>query len=220
MVRRTNEVKGFDREVGYYAYIRFFHALASDPVINVDIYVNKRLVVSNLSYEDFTNYLTAYPGSYQVEVYPTGTKSEPVLDARVLLKPNEIYTAAVVGTPTDVGIEVIDDVVRADNAKDAYMRFSNLSVDVGEVDVYVDDVLVVERLGYLELTEYLRLKAGKHTMKVFVADTGERIVSHPNLQLIGGNYYMTYVVGLLKGRPGVEVVIPLEGTSYLYPKTV
>jgi hypothetical protein len=186
----------------------------------VDVYVNNRLVVSNLSYEDFTNYLTAYPGSYQVTLYPTGAKSEPVLDARVVLKPNEVYTAAVVGTPADVGLEVIDDVVRAENARNAYMRFSNLSVDSGEVDVYVGDVLVVERLGYLELTEYLELKGGKHTMKVVVADTGERVVSHPNLQLIGGNYYMTYVVGRLKGRPGIEVVIPLEGTSYLYPKTI
>ena len=87
-------------------------------------------------------------------------------------------------------------------------------------EIYIDDVLVVERLAFGELTEYLMLCCGKHTMKVFVSDTGERVVSHPNMQLICGNYYMTYVVGRLKGRPGIEVVIPLEGTSYLYPKTI
>ena len=220
MTKRINDVKALNRETGYYSYIRFFHALPSDPVINVDIYVNNRLIVTNLSYQDFTNYLTAYPGAYQVTIYPTGQKTGALIDVRVVLKPNEVYTAAVVGTPTDIGVELIDDVVRANSTAYAYMRFSNLSPNAGDVDIYIDDVLVVERLKYLELTDYLILESGKHTMKVVISDTGERVVSHPNMQLIAGNFYMTYVVGLVGRRPGIEVLIPLEGTSYLYPKTV
>ncbi len=218
----TNRSKmtSLSKDDEYYSYIRFFHALANDPAVNVDIYVNNRLVVSNFAYQDFTNYLTAYPGSYQVKVYPTGSKTDLLLDAHILLEANNIYTTAVVGTPENVGIELIDDVVRASNTSSSCMRFSNLSPTSKEVDIYIDDILVVEKLAYLELTDYMSLKGGKHTMKVTLSDTGETVVTHPNLNLIAGNYYMTYVVGIKNRRPIIEVVIPLEGTSYLYPKTI
>ena len=220
MSEKPNNVVYFQKDEGYYSYIRFFHALPSDPLINVDLYVNNRLIVSNLSYQDFTNYLTAYPGSYQIELFPTGSTTDVLLDVRVVLNPNEIYTAAIVGTPDDVGLELIDDVVRATHTGYSYMRFANLSPNSGSVNIYLDDVLVIEDLEYLELTEYLSLNPGKHTMKVVLSSTGETVVSHPNMQLIAGNYYMTYVVGLVGRRPGIEVLIPLEGTSYLYPKTI
>ena len=111
----------------YYAYIRFFHALASDPPVNVDIYVNRRLIVSNLRYQDFTDYLTAYPGSYEIQIYETGNTTDQLLDIRVVLRANGIYTAAVVGTPSDVELELIGDNVRTNNTQYAYMRFANLS---------------------------------------------------------------------------------------------
>lgn len=213
-------LKSFKTDESYYAYIRFFHALASDPPFNVDIYVNNELIISNLSYENFTNYLTAYPGSYEIKLFPTGNKTDLLLNAHVVLSPNMIYTAAIVGTSDDVGIEVIDDIVRNSISDKSHMRFANLSATSEAVDIYIDDVLVVEDLAYLELTDYLSLRGGKHTMKITISKTGQTVVTHPNLQLIAGNYYMTYVVGILSSRPAVEVVIPLEGTSYLYSKTI
>ena len=219
-MQKINNIKSFQREPNYYAYIRFFHALPADPPVRVDLYVNGNLIAENLGYQDFTNYLTAYPGSYQIQVFPTGTKEDQLLDVRIILRQNEIYTAAIVGTPEDVGLELIDDVVRSDKTTYAHMRFSNLSPTAGKADIYIDGTLVVKALEYLEITNYLSLAPGKHTMKVVLTDTGRTVVSHPNMQLTAGDYYTTYVVGLKNGRPGLEVVIPLEGTSYLYAKTI
>lgn len=215
-----NNIKSFQRKPDYYAYIRFFHALPSEPSVNVDLYVNGRLIAGNLAYLDFTNYLTAYPGSYQVQIFPAGTKENQLLDVRIVLRQNEIYTAAIVGTPEDVGLEVINDTVRSEKTTYARMRFSNLSPNSGSVDIYIDGTLAVKALEYLELTDYLSLTPGKHTMKVVLTDSGKTVVSHPNMQLKAGNYYTTYVVGLNGGTPPIEVVIPLEGTSYLYAKTI
>lgn len=213
-------LKSFKTDESYYAYIRFFHALALETPVNVDIYVNNDLVISNLSYESFTNYLTAYPGSYEIKLYPTGNKTDLLLNAHVVLSPNMIYTAAIVGTSDDVGLEVIDDVVRNSITTKSHMRFANLSETSEAVNIYIDGILVVEDLAYLDLTDYLSLKSGRHTMRVTISKTGQTVVSHPNLQLIAGNYYMTYVVGILSSRPEIEVVIPLEGTSYLYSKAI
>ena len=70
-------------------------------------------------------------------------------------------------------------------------------------------------LNYMEVTDYLMLESGKHTLKVLLTENNERVVSHPNMVLKGGNVYTTYVVGLASGRPYIEVLIPLEGSSYL-----
>ena len=36
------------------SYLRFLHALPNDPPVNVDIFVNNRLLVKNFKFEDFT----------------------------------------------------------------------------------------------------------------------------------------------------------------------
>lgn len=197
------------------AYLRFFHALPNDPPVNVDIYINKKLVVKNFKYEDFTPYLTARAGTYVIQVYPTGNNLDQLLDIRITLNAHEIATAAVIGIVEQVGLEVISDYPQEIDESLAFMRFINLSPDKVGVDVYIDDTPVVYDLNFTEVTDYLSLYPGKHTMKIKLSDSQKTIVSHPNMVLKGGNYYSTYVVGLIDGVPLVEVLIPLEGVTYL-----
>jgi len=197
------------------AYIRFFHALPNDPPVDVDLYINKKLVVKNFKYEDFTPYLTAHAGTYIIQLYPTGNNVDQLLDIRITLNPHEIATAAIIGTTSQVGLEVFSDYPQEIDDSLASMRFINLSPDKVGVNIYIDDTPVVYELGFTEITDYLSLFPGKHTMKVELSDSKKIIVSHPNLIIKGGNFYSTFVVGFINGTPLVEVLIPLEGVTYL-----
>lgn len=197
------------------AYIRFLHAVPNDPPVNVDVYINKKLVVKNFKYEDFTPYLTAHAGTYIIQVYPTGNNVDQLLDIRITLNPHEIATAAIIGTTSQVGLEVISDYPQEIDESLSSMRFINLSPDKVPVDIYIDDTPVVYDLDFTEVTDYLSLFPGKHTMKVKLSDGQKTIVSHPNMVLKGGNYYSTILVGFVNGTPLVEVLIPLEGVTYL-----
>lgn len=197
------------------AYIRFLHALPNDPPVNVDVYINKKLVVKNFKYEDFTPYLTAHAGTYIIQIYPTENNVDQLLDIRVTLHPHEIATAAIIGTTSQVGLEVISDYPQEIDESLSFMRFINLSPDKVAVDVYIDETPVVYELDFTEVTEYLSLFPGKHTMKVKLSDSQKTIVSHPNMVLKGGNYYSTILVGFINGTPLAEVLIPLEGVTYL-----
>ncbi|MCI8342019.1 MAG: DUF4397 domain-containing protein [Firmicutes bacterium] len=197
------------------AYLRFMHALPSDPPLNVDIYLNGKLVVKNLKFEDFTEYITVKAGAYTVQVFPTGNHLDQLVDMRIVLSDEEIATAAVIGTADEVEVEVFSDVQRPIDPDCAAMRFINLSPDSGGVNIYIDDTPVVYDLQFMEVTNYLSLLPGRHTMKVEIDSSKEIVVSHPNMVLKGGYFYTTYVVGLAYGRPYIEVLIPLEGTSYL-----
>lgn len=197
------------------AYIRFFHALPNDPPVNVDVYINKKLIVKNFKYEDFTPYLTAHAGTYIIQIYPTGNSVDQLLDVRITLNPHEIATAAIIGTTSQVGLEVFSDYPQEIDDSLSFMRFINLSPDKVAVDIYIDDTPVVYDLDFTEITDYLSLFPGKHTMKVKLSDSQKTIVSHPNMVLKGGNFYSTFVVGFINGTPLVEVLIPLEGATYL-----
>ncbi|MCQ4725593.1 DUF4397 domain-containing protein [Anaerotignum faecicola] len=197
------------------AYLRFLHALPNDPPLNVDVYINGKLIVKNLKFEDFTEYITLKAGSYIIQVFPTGNHLEQLVDMRIVLEKEEIATAAIVGTVSEVQVEIFSDGPMPIDPECAFMRFINLSPDSGGVNIYIDDTPVVYDLNFMEVTSYLSLIPGRHTMKVELDSTKEIVVSHPNMVLKGGNYYTTYVVGFAYGRPYIEVLIPLEGTSYL-----
>lgn len=196
------------------SFIRFLNAVPNDPSLSVDIYVNRKPIVKNLKYEDFTEYIPAKSGIHTIQVYPAGNHTEQLLDIRVTLEPDFIYTAAVIGTISDVELELFNDEFQS-NKDTAFMRFANISPGSGGFDVSIDNIPVVYDLQYLEATDYLILSEGKHTMKITKNSDGTVVVSHPNMVLKNGNIYTSYIVGLESVNPEIQVLIPLDGSSYI-----
>ncbi len=195
------------------SYVRFFNAAPNTG--NVDIYVNGKKTVSNLSYRNFTEYMRALPGIYRISVYAAGTTTRPLYSGRFSIASNIIYTMAVAGLPGQITVESIADRKRAKNNYMSYMRFVNLSPNSSPLDVYVDNVLVISGLLYEDISNYLSLRPGNHSITLKEAATDIIVLEDPRATLRGGNYYATYVVGDITQSPGLQVVIPLEGTSYL-----
>lgn len=195
------------------SFIRFLHAVPNTPPVNVDIYVNNKPVVRNLKYEDFTEYIPAKSGVYSIQVYPSGNRTEQLLDIRITTEPDKIYTLAVIGTVSDIELEVFEDYQIKDEST-AFMRFANISPTNTAFNVSIDDIPVVYDLQYLEATDYLAVSEGKHTMRIST-ENGVTVVSHPNMVLKNGNIYTSYIVGLIEEPPEVQVLIPLDGSSYI-----
>ena len=197
------------------SFIRFLNAIPNQPSLTIDIYVNRRLAVRNLKYEDFTEYIPARSGIFNVQIFPAGNQTDQLLDISIKTEPDRIYTMAAIGTVSDVELESFEDKFIESNQNAAYMRFANLSPDSAGLNIFIDDTPVVYDLQYTEITDYLRLSDGKHTMLVETADTNKRVIFHPNMVLKNGNIYTSYMVGLTQGEPFIQVLIPLDGSSYI-----
>ena len=196
-----------------FSYIRFLNANAS--IGPVDVYVNDKLLLSGLSYQEFTEYMKVLPGYYRVTVFKAGTKENPLNISRINIISGRIYTAALVGTDEDVAWELIVDNRRTLNPNIAYIRFIQISPNAPLIDVYVDDRLVISDLDYREVSRYLALAPGEHTIKLKVAMSGRLLLVDPSMILKGGRSYTVYIVGNMNEHPGLQVLIPLEGVSYL-----
>lgn len=53
-------------------YVRVIHTVPDAP--NVDIYANNKLIINNLAYGSYTDYLPVPEGTYKISLYVAGTK--------------------------------------------------------------------------------------------------------------------------------------------------
>lgn len=195
-----------------FSYIRFLNAIPnSNPV---DIYLNGRRIVQNLSYRGFTEYFKVASGVYRVVVYEHG-KASPIFTARLTLGNKRIYTAALINQTHSADMTIITDIPRAAATNRAYLRFINLAPTAPRMDVYLNGTLVVSDLDYKEVSNYLSLRPETYSLQLKITGTDDTILEDPQVSLRNGNFYAVYVVGDIGTKPGLQVLIPLEGTTYL-----
>ena len=196
-----------------YGYIRFLNASPGEQ--RVDIYANGRKVASNLLYREFTEYMKVFPGWYRIAVYRAGTIRNPLTVMRMQVQANSITTLAVIGLSGDISTLAINDSRRFLNRNRAYVRFVQLSPNAPTMDAYWDDALVVSELNYQDISRYMTAAPGSHNLKMRDSLSGANLVEHPNVQLEGGKAYTIYVVGDINDRTGLQILVPLEGATYL-----
>ena len=196
-----------------YSYIRFFHAVPNRGP--VDIYINGRRVAKNLNYRHFTEYMKAFPGYYRVAVFPAGNITTPLFINYMNLIGYRIYTGVIAGNSEDASLEMINDNRRYLKKDTAYVRFVQMSENAPAMDVYVDDSLAIADLNYKEVSRYMAISPGSHNIKLRDYLSGAVLMEDPDMTVRGGKAYTVYIVGDVKDRTGLQVIIPLEGTTYL-----
>lgn len=73
----------------------------------VDIYINGQLVISDLDYTEYTDYLYIIPGYYTITVYRRTNPGYPILNTRVHFVRNSTCTVALIGTVDSAGLQFI-----------------------------------------------------------------------------------------------------------------
>lgn len=196
-----------------YGYIRFFNASPGEP--QVDIYANGRKVASDLLYRHFTEYMKVFPGWYRIAVFAAGTQTNPLAVSVLRIRADDILTEAVTGLSGDVALQTIQDSKRDLSNSSAYVRFVQLSPNAPTMDAYWDDALVLADLHYGEVSRYLQTTAGSHNLKMRDSLSGANLVESPDVTVENGKAYTIYIVGDRTDRVGLQILVPLEGATYL-----
>lgn len=191
-------------------YVRFFNAVPD--LGEVEFYVNGKLVGS-LWYKGFSEYFPAIVGTYKVAVYNKKTK-ELLIEEEVMMQ-KDIYTFVLSGLGNDVALNLVSSNGEQVEKDKALIRFCNVAPFDTSFDIYLNDKQGVNALMYEEITEFLALNAGSYDMKATDAQTGETKLLDPRLVLKNGNAYTGYIVGVEGKGKGLEIVIPLEGMTYI-----
>ncbi len=191
-------------------YIRFFNAVSD--LGEVEFYVNDKLI-SSLYYKGFSEYYPANIGAYKVSVYLKSNKQ--MLAEEVLTFEHDVYTFALTGLKEELSLNII----KSDNEKPqkdkAIMRFCNLAPYNTSYNILINKNSAVEDLQYEEITEFFSLVGGTYSVEFIDTMTNKVVLTDPKLTLKAGKVYTGYVVGVQGKGAGLQILIPLEGVTYI-----
>lgn len=87
------------------AQARFYNVAAIQEPL--DIYMNGQLIVSDLDYSEYTDYLYIIPGYYNLTVYRRTNPDVPIINARVSFARNSTCTVSILGDMNGFSLQFI-----------------------------------------------------------------------------------------------------------------
>jgi hypothetical protein len=193
------------------ARLRVVHASPDAP--NVDIWVNGAVAVSDLAFNEATDYVALAPGEYQVQVTPAGgAPADAVIDASVTLEADTDYTVAAVGQLADIEPLVLTDDNAVPAAGKAHLRVVHASPDAPAVDIAVaNGPTLVSNLAFKSAADYLPVDAGVYDLVVRPTGTQTSALDISGFVADAGTTYTVFAVGL--AGDGSLSALPLVDAS-------
>lgn len=192
--------------------IRYLNVLPSQK--SVDIYVNNKLLYSDVKYKSFTPYIYMENRSYKIDIYEAGTKN--ILIRTTFIIPDEsLFTLAISGNIGQEALIIVDeDIEQKSSNSQAVVRFINLSPDLPIADIFNNDKPIVDNIDYKDQTIYEYLNPGVYTISVKGNLNGDDLVT-TNIQFKTDRIYSIYIIGDI---PNVELLQSVDGNTYVCPK--
>jgi hypothetical protein len=173
---------------------------------SVTVRVNGEQALTGFQFGDITGALELEPGTYSIEVLPTGSDTVAI-SGMVELEPETSYTLAAIGNGTLQPLELfalVDDTRPANNR--AKLRVAHLApfasdLEATRVDVCTQEGMVVpglEGVPYKGYTDpYLRLDPGQYDLKITAAGTGcaTTLIDLDPVTLNAGDIASAFAVG-------------------------
>lgn len=192
---------------GEQARIRIVHASPDAP--NVDIWVNGAVAVSNLAFNDATDYIALAAGDYDIAVTPAGgTAADAVIEATLPFAAGMDYTVAAVGQVAEIAPLVLEDNNTAPAAGKAHIRVVHASPDAPTVDIAVaGGPVLIENLAFPTASNYLPVDAGTYELDVRPTGTETVAIDINGFVAEAGTIYTVFATGL--AGDGSLGVLPL-----------
>jgi hypothetical protein len=196
------------------SYIRILHAVPHLPA--VDVYANGVPIARNIIYGGFSQYLAVPGGSYHIIIYPAGLTANPLLNTNITIPGGSIFTISAIGTIPDIALLPVEEPRMTIPNGQLMIRFVNLSPNSPAIDVDIQGGnQIISNVAYKGVSQYVPLNPGTYAFSLKVAGTEQRLLYVPNIRLEAGKFYTINAIGILTGNPPLQVLIPLDGNTYI-----
>ncbi|MBI5931058.1 MAG: DUF4397 domain-containing protein [Chloroflexi bacterium] len=188
----------FNETVEQVASVRFAHAAPDSP--SLDFYLNGDLVLNNLNYLDYTDYLTLPAGNYELTVYPGDVTPaegvEPMWRDQLTIAANNFpLTFVALGTDNFRVNGFADnlEIIPPDQARVRFIHAVRNVPGMSVINAASGDVLAGV-LAYGQGSDNLNMNANTRTFN-FSDGQGNVYYRIESFDLTKGNYYTFIVVG-------------------------
>ncbi|EJQ93851.1 hypothetical protein IGW_02564 [Bacillus cereus ISP3191] len=204
----TNLVQAYEKrdsqEATLPSHIRFFHSAANTPA--VDILVNGQKVIKNISFKQFSPYLTLVQGKYRIDIVPVENET-PIFSALVPIMGNHTYTFATINNDNHLQLQPMLDNTHLP-AGQAKIRFAHFSPDTPVVNVSLKDGdHLFENVLFKQITDFLEVSPGTADIEVSLADNQSILLTIPDFKVEPNIIYTISILGYSTKDPKLEAVI-------------
>jgi hypothetical protein len=187
----------FSEPIEQIAVLRFVHASPTAPII--DVYFNGDLILNNIGYGEFTDYLTLPAGNYVLDVYPDGVTPEsgvdPVWRDNLNITDNAVAFTMVAAGTDNLRVNVYADNLEIIPIDQARIRFIHAAINVPElVVVNAANDEVFANLLFGQGSDNFNVNANTRTFTFNLPSSGS-IYRIESLPLVPGGYYSFVLIG-------------------------
>jgi hypothetical protein len=173
---------------------------------NVDVYINKALILKGLRYKNSSEYLELPAGAYQVELTITDKPSQLLVSTMLEVVQGITYTFAALNSDGKTTFLTVsdDEMVPPGETK---VRFLHLSPTAPKVDIAVKkgDVIFSD-LEFRSVTNYLPLTPMTVDLEIRLAGTKDVVLPINRVNVKPDLAYTIAVVGLPGETPRLEAI--------------
>jgi hypothetical protein len=190
--------------------IRFLNAV---PGLGpVDIYLNGSLFFNRVFFTQFTPYLYVPSGSYEIAIFPTMKKENPIIRDFIQVSSNELGTLSLNGFD-DLGLLFIPEAkndVDNDNSK---LRVVHLSPNIPKVNIIINNEVLFEDIDFKEATNYINLPPDIYIVDIELSQNN-RLLRSNRVRINPDGIYSLYMLG---NFANFQVFRSLDGGAFITP---
>lgn len=194
-----------------YSIIRFLHAVPRGKP--VDIYFNNSLFFNRILFTQFTPYIYVPEGTYEVTIFETGTRENPILRESLEVQRDKMSTLAMTGYEDDLELLLINEAKEeSENSDLSKVRIVHLSPNLPKLNIYLNDKIVFPDVDFREVTDYVEVPAYDiYTLDIVLEKSGRLLRSNQ----IAVNVDRVYSLYLLGNFANFQVFQSRDGTAFV-----
>lgn len=194
-----------------YSIIRFLHAVPRGKP--VDIYFNNSLFFNRILFTQFTPYIYVPEGTYEVTIFETGTRENPILRESLEVQRDKMSTLAMTGYEDDLELLLINEAKEeSENSDLSKVRIVHLSPNLPKLNIYLNDKIVFPDVDFREVTDYVEVPAYDiYTLDIVLEKSGRLLRSNQ----IAVNVDRVYSLYLLGNFANFQVFQSRDGTAFI-----
>jgi len=179
----------------------------------VDIYLNGSLFFNRVFFTHFSPYLYVPEGIYEVTVFITMTKENPIIRQNIEVKNGELATLAMTGNYDDLELLLIPEDKESAVGNNSKIRFVHLSPNVPELNILLDNVMIFSNIDFRKITEYVQIPTQFYQLDIELSQNN-RLLRSNRIAINPSRIYTLYLMG---NFASFQVFQSLDGATFINP---
>lgn len=183
-------------------HVRFLYACPDFGPIN--IFANGKPIVQNCNFSEATKYLDLPPMQYKIEVFKVSDNNKPILEYDFEAIPTMTYTICLTCLSGKFQVIHLKDNFNKKKDDTSYLRFINLSPNAPLLNLSIsENNPLFSNVEFCETTNYYPLTPNNYSFTIYNNKFSMFKKKIPNLNLLSGEQYTLFIIGLLNGKPSL-----------------